>query len=66
MSGQGKYRVWWPYKNVGKLKSELAKLAVDEEFGKSMVMEISGEVIQMGFRPRIQKMVRPAGKPVVY
>lgn len=66
MSEQRKHRVWWPYKNAGQLKSELAKIAVDEDFGKSMVMEISGEAIQMGFRSRIQKMVRPAGKPVVY
>lgn len=46
--------------------SETTKIAVDEEFGASMVMEISGEAIQMGFRPRIQKMIRSAGKPVVY
>lgn len=31
-----------------------------------MVMGISGEAVQMGLRPRIQKMVRPARKPMVY
>lgn len=66
MSAQGKHRAWWPYKNAGKLKSETTKLAVDEELGESMVMEILGESIQMGFRPGIQKMAGPAGKLVVY
>lgn len=54
------------YENAGKLKSDTTKIAVDEELGESMVMEILGESIQMGFRPSIQKMAQPAGKPVVY
>lgn len=49
MSAQGKHRAWWPYKNAGKLKSETTKISVDEELGESMVVEILGESIQIGF-----------------
>lgn len=42
------------------------KIVVDWEFGESMVKERSGKAVQIGFRPSIQKMVRPAGKPMVY
>lgn len=37
----------------------------EKEFGESMIIEISGDAIQMGAWPKVQEMVRSTGKPVV-